>query len=67
MTGDWNTALSEIDTYNYQFQRNTRSRDSFNAYIKKITLLIYGENKIKKKDLHGALKKPLKDHAWIIS
>ena len=32
-TGDWNTTLSEKDTYNYQFQRNLKSRTEINNYI----------------------------------
>ena len=32
-TGDWNTSLSEKNTYNYQFQRNLKSRTEINNYI----------------------------------
>ena len=35
LTGDWNTTLSDEDTYNYQHQRNLKARETINSYIKK--------------------------------
>ena len=61
ITGDWNTALSEKDTYNYQFQRNIKSRNIINSYIEKNKYIdIWRDQNKDQKRFTWGTKKPFK-------
>ena len=61
ITGDWNTTLSEKDTYNYQHQRNLKSREAINSYIKKNNYIdIWREQNNDQRRFTWGTKKPFK-------
>ena len=61
MVGDWNTSLTNLDTYNYNFQRNLKSRKIINNFITDQNFVDVWrlQNKDKKRFTWGT-KKPYK-------